>query len=41
MIILEVTKDQDFTLYLEDTFLKEPHWGQIAPLSLLIRVNAA
>ena len=39
MIILKVTKQQGFTLSLEDKFLKKPQGGQIDfPLSCL-RVN--
>ena len=29
MIILKVTKNQGFTLSLEDTFFEKPQWGQI------------
>ena len=30
MIILKVTKNQGFTVSVEDTFLEKPHWnGQI------------
>ena len=31
MIILKVTKNQDFTLSLQDTFLEKPLRGQIQP----------
>ena len=40
MIILKVTKKQDFTLSLEDTVLEKPHGGsQIDPLPSCLRVN--
>ena len=32
MIILKVTKNQGFTLSLEDTFLEKPQEGQFDPL---------
>ena len=34
MIILKVTKKQDFTLSLKDTFLEKPQRGQVDPLPL-------
>ena len=36
MIILKVTKNQSFTLYLEDTFFEKSHWRrQINPPAVL------
>ena len=35
MISLKVTKEQSFTLSLEDTFFKKPQGGQIDPLGIL------
>ena len=41
MIILKVTRNQDFTLSLEDTFLENPQSvdGQLIPLLSLLRVK--
>ena len=36
MIILKVTKNQGFTLSLEDTFFEKPQGGQIDPQGLFI-----
>ena len=39
MIILKVTKNQGFTLSLEDAFLEKLKGGQADPLPQLLRVN--
>ena len=39
MLILKVTKKQDFTFSLKNAFLEKPQWGDKLPLSSRFRVK--